>query len=197
MLYLPPAWAHEGRAVGKDCMTASVGFRAPLAGEVARAVLSRLADGSGNARTESRRYRDPRSGAVRHAGAVPQALREFAATSVQGFLAEPGALERALGEWITEPKPQVWFEGGAGRNVGRGVRLDRRTRMAYDTHHVFINGESLRASGRDAQRMHELADTRRLDAQAIRSLSSGARAMLDEWAKAGWLVEGEGGTDES
>lgn len=196
MLYLPPGWAHEGRAVGTDCMTASVGFRAPLAGEVARAVLARLADGSGDVRTESRRYRDPRSGAVRHAGAVPQAMRDFAAVSVQRLLAQPGALERALGEWITEPKPQVWFEGGDGRDVRRGVRLDQRTRMAYDAHHVYINGESLRASGRDAQRMHELADRRRLDALAVRSLSRGARAVLDEWRKAGWLVESEGGSDE-
>jgi 50S ribosomal protein L16 3-hydroxylase len=31
--------------------------------------------------------------------------------------------------------------------------LDRRTRMMFDEQHIFINGESYRASGRDAQLM--------------------------------------------
>jgi 50S ribosomal protein L16 3-hydroxylase len=30
------------------------------------------------------------------------------------------------------------------------VALDRRTRMMFDAQHIFINGESYRASGRDA-----------------------------------------------
>jgi 50S ribosomal protein L16 3-hydroxylase len=196
LLYLPPGWAHDGSAVGSDCMTASVGFRAPLAGEVARALLARAADAEGDARSEALRYRDPRSGAVRHAGAVPDAMHDFASASVQQLLGRPGALERALGEWITEPKPQVWFEGGGVLDARRGVRLDRRTRMAYDARHVFINGESLRASGRDADCMHELADSRRLPARGVRALSRGARAVLADWLEAGWLVADEGGDDE-
>jgi 50S ribosomal protein L16 3-hydroxylase len=44
MLYLPPGWAHDGVAVGGDCMTASIGFRAPQAHELAQALLARLAD---------------------------------------------------------------------------------------------------------------------------------------------------------
>jgi len=32
MLYLPPKWAHDGVAVGGDCMTYSVGFRVPQRG---------------------------------------------------------------------------------------------------------------------------------------------------------------------
>ena len=43
MLYLPPGWAHDGIAVGA-CLTASIGFRAPLAGELAADVLQRLAE---------------------------------------------------------------------------------------------------------------------------------------------------------
>jgi 50S ribosomal protein L16 3-hydroxylase len=36
MLYLPPGWGHDGVAVGGDCMTASIGFRAPRADELAQ-----------------------------------------------------------------------------------------------------------------------------------------------------------------
>ena len=96
-------------------------------------------------------------------------------------------MERTLGEWLSEPKPQVWFEGGAALVAGEGVRLDRRTRMLYDERHVFINGEAFRAAGRDAKLIRRLADDRRLGARQLASLSDGARELLDQWAEAGWL----------
>jgi 50S ribosomal protein L16 3-hydroxylase len=36
LLYLPPGWGHDGVADGGDCVTCSVGFRAPAADELAR-----------------------------------------------------------------------------------------------------------------------------------------------------------------
>ena len=39
MLYLPPRWGHDGVAVGGDCMTCSVGFRAPAAVPLAAELL--------------------------------------------------------------------------------------------------------------------------------------------------------------
>ncbi|WP_442975411.1 cupin domain-containing protein, partial [Salmonella enterica] len=38
MLYLPPGWGHDGVAEG-ECMTASIGFRAPARAELAREML--------------------------------------------------------------------------------------------------------------------------------------------------------------
>ena len=43
MLYLPPGWGHDGVAVG-ECITASIGFRAPRARELAADVAQRLAE---------------------------------------------------------------------------------------------------------------------------------------------------------
>jgi 50S ribosomal protein L16 3-hydroxylase len=107
-------------------------------------------------------------------------------------------LDRALGEWLTEPKPHVWFEArrrGVTDAAVLGVVLDRRTRMAYDQRHVFINGESLRAGGRDAHLMHGLADQRRLDAADLRRLSPAARIVLDDWLRDGWLRAATGDDD--
>ncbi len=195
LLYLPPGWAHEGVALGGECMTASVGFRAATADVLARALIARVADADPSASAASRLYRDPGQAATSHPGAVPPALQRFAGAAVRGAFAAPGALERALGEWITEPKDEVWFESGptAAEAANEGVRLDRRTRMAYDKRHLFINGESYRATGRDAQLMRQLADTRVLGAGEVRALGSAARALLGEWIAAGWLraLEGE------
>ena len=57
----------------------------------------------------------------------------------------------------------------------------------YDRNHVFINGESYRASGADARLMRQLADQRRLDARALARASAGARKLLQSWCEAGWL----------
>ncbi|MFM9500932.1 winged helix domain-containing protein, partial [Streptomyces galilaeus] len=75
---------------------------------------------------------------------------DFARRAVEAAAQAPHALERALGEALTEPKAKVWFEPGEPREPGLGASLDRRSRMLYDAAHVFLNGESFRAGGRDA-----------------------------------------------
>jgi 50S ribosomal protein L16 3-hydroxylase len=88
---------------------------------------------------------------------------------------------------LSEPKPQVWFDPGQPLVPGQGVKLDRRTRMLYDDRHVFINGESYQAGGRDARLMRLLADQRALGAPQLAKLGDGARELLAQWAQAGWL----------
>ena len=184
MLYLPPLWGHDGSAEG-ECMTCSVGFRAPGASEIAAELLPRLADDLGDAPGE-RPYRDPRQGATATPGRVPEALREFAAQALQRALSSPGAIDLALGETLTEPKPRVWFEPRAPWAEGQGVKLNAGTRMMYDERHVFINGEALRAGGRDARLMRHLADQRSLGAADCRRLGADARDLLAQWVASGW-----------
>jgi 50S ribosomal protein L16 3-hydroxylase len=61
--------------------------------------------------------------------------------------------------------------------------------MAYDARHVFINGESFVAGGRDARLMRTLADTRELGARERAALSDGAAELLGDWLGAGWAHE--------
>ena len=186
MLYLPPGWAHDGVAVGGDCMTASVGFRAPWRGELANELLVRLTDDE--APRGDRMYVDPRQAATCEPGRIPEALTAFAREAVLKAVAQPLALERALGEALTEPKPRVFFEPGEALPPGQGARLSPRTRMMYDVAHVFINGQSFRAGGRDATLMRRLADRRALSAAEVARLSEGARDLLDQWTEDGWVL---------
>jgi 50S ribosomal protein L16 3-hydroxylase len=111
----------------------------------------------------------------------------FARDAVERAQRDPQALAMLLGEVLTEPKPQVWFEpGAAAADCTGGVRLDRRTRMMYDAHFVFINGDSYRASGRDARLLRQLADERSLPAAGRGQLGAQAQALLAEWIDAGW-----------
>ena len=185
MLYLPPRWAHDGAAEG-ECMTASIGFRAAGRAELGRAVLQCLLDAAETPEGDVL-YRDPAQPATATPARVPEALQRFAGDAVERLLRAPRALDAALGEMLSEPKPGVWFDGGSALPDGAGARLDRRTRMLYDDRHVFINGESFRASGRDATLMRRLADARQLLPRERRALGDDARALLDQWAEAGWV----------
>jgi 50S ribosomal protein L16 3-hydroxylase len=185
MLYLPPRYAHDGVAQGES-QTYSIGMRSPARGELGRELLQRLSDGAADSAGEAI-YRDPRQPATAQPAAIPSQLREFAHDALAAVLKEPGALDRALGEYLTEPKPNVWFAGGASHGAIRRVRLDRRSRMMYDERHVFINGESYRASGRDAALLRALADRRCLDPTEVAGASEAARSLLRSWCDAGWV----------
>jgi 50S ribosomal protein L16 3-hydroxylase len=103
------------------------------------------------------------------------------------LLADRQSLACALGEVMTEPKPKVWFEEpDHAWSVGQ-LALDRRTRMMYDSRHVFINGESLRAGGADARLMSALADRRELTEREVERASAEAQAVLQDWFEAGWI----------
>lgn len=186
MLYLPPKYAHDGVAIG-ECMTWSIGFRAPQAGELARELLLGLADeafeGLGAAI-----YRDPQQLAVQSSAAIPVSLSGFARQVVDKALQNPRLLDSLLGEYLTEPKAQVWFESTeVVADLSAGVQLDRRSKMMYDTQHVFINGESFKVGGRDARVLRILADDRSISGSQFKTLSTDAQNALCDWASEGWL----------
>src|SRR4051794_6850712 len=81
MLYLPPKYAHDGVAVGDDCMTYSIGLRSSAVGELGADLLARVAqayaeDLEDAGAAELARYRDPSQPAVEAPAAMPAALQE-------------------------------------------------------------------------------------------------------------------------
>ena len=205
MLYLPPRYAHEGvaeAAVGHDgkpadCMTYSIGLRAPAKRELAAELLHRLAefneDDASDEGSDSKKqlYRDPGQMATATPAAIPLILTTFASDAVLQALKDPLAIACALGEYLTEVKPSVWFDEVLipwdMTDKETVLSLDPKTRMLYDEEHVFINGESHRARGADARLMQSLADRRMLSAKDVGKASSAARTLLADWYEAGWI----------
>lgn len=189
MLYLPPGYAHDGVAQG-ECMTYSIGFRIPNKAELARELLQRLAEDAED-EVGVALYRDPKQSAVDQPAQIPAQMLEFAQQALQDALRDPVAFARGLGEYMTEPKPNVWFAAQAGvvepALSDRGLRLDRRTKMMFDSYHIYINGESYRAAGRDRVAMRQLANERSLGAGQVGKLSAQAQQLVSSWALVGWL----------
>ena len=197
MLYLPPRYAHDGVAVGDDCMTYSIGLRSPSSAALGADLLARMAEAHAEAQEDGEtgppvHYRDAGQIAVDAPAAMPADLQAFARRAVEAALRDVDAIDRALGESMTEPKANIWFEPGESFNAmpQHSVALDRRTRMLYDARHIYINGESFRAGGRDATLMRRLADQRMLDARELKGASDGALSLMADWCEAGWAHAG-------
>ena len=189
MLYLPPKWAHDGVAEG-ECMTYSIGFRAPAREELGRELLLRMSD-EPDEPEDPVIYRDNKQDAVTNPGEIPAGMLDFARQALERAMAEPLALERALGEYLSDPKANVWFEPGAQNGMFESVVLDKRTRMMYDAKHIFINGESYLAAGKDAVLMRKLADNRALSRADLAKASDDALELLSVWFDDGWVRQGE------
>ena len=184
MLYLPPHYAHEGVAVG-ECMTYSIGFKAESPENLARELLTRLADMEADA--TSALYKDLRQPAAQHPAMIPLALQSFAQTAVQQALKRQSDVRCALGEFLSEPKSSVWFETQPIPHQLGAVRLDDKSKMLYDKDFVFINGESWRCRGADARALRQLADQRSLNAYQMANAPDQVRDLLLSWLQAGWL----------
>ncbi|MFZ5540519.1 MAG: JmjC domain-containing protein [Pseudomonadota bacterium] len=192
LLYLPPGVAHEGVALG-ECITCSIGFRAPAWQELVEPWFGALAERA----HVGGRYRDPQQRPTRRPGRLPPALRAAALHALGRIRPTGRDAARALLTHLSEPKPHVVFDRPA-RPLGmtrfaaaaraRGVRLDPRTRLLYDGADAAINGELFAlADRRMAAALRSLADRRALAGASLREPDSKLQRLLHEWYVAGWL----------
>ena len=187
MLYLPPHYAHDGVAVG-ECMTYSIGFRAPTYKELGVALLNFVED---NIELEGR-YADATLKYQTTPAHLPDAMVNDVYQKLQELKWDRSWVAECLGCYLTEPKPSVWFEPPRMMDFAQfkkqaakhGVFLVAGTRMLYHAPWVFINGEHLVADGDDAQFLIQLANERISD---LKQMNEGRWQLLYEWYGHGWL----------
>lgn len=99
MLYLPPALAHYGIARG-ECMTYSIGFRAPSLSELAQSLLDEIIINHNDAK----RYRDVAFSALDKPGKItPDALKPIQ-NMLEALIKDEQALANSLGKLMSEAK---------------------------------------------------------------------------------------------
>jgi 50S ribosomal protein L16 3-hydroxylase len=197
MLYLPPEVAHYGIAQ-TECLTWSVGFRAPSDQELAAGFLDYL----GERLDLAGRYGDARLEPARAPGRIPRELLAHVAKALGRVRwSRADALDFA-GRFLSEPKAHVFFAPPArslprarfaAAALRRGIALDRRARLLYAGGEFFLNGETVAAPPPCAPWLRKLADSRSLSAVA-----DAPDAFLDlahEWHARGFLRLGEGDDD--
>ncbi|WP_290702903.1 cupin domain-containing protein [Amphritea sp.] len=100
MLYIPPQVGHNGIGESDDCMTYSVGFRAPSHAEIMRS----FTDFVGEKLTSESRYTDPDLTLQDNSGEItPQAINKVRQIFTD-YLADDAKLGQWLGQYVTDPK---------------------------------------------------------------------------------------------
>ncbi len=177
LLYLPPRIAHHGVALD-DCMTFSVGFRAPSHREIVSGFLE-----DALARLDRHaRYADPDLTPADHPGRIrPDALERVRAV-IRGVCEGADAIDRWFGRSVTAPErgyrlspldPSLTPDALAGAiHEGAGLRTAPAARLAYVERAggtlLFAGGETYDLDADLAYAAPLLTDRRVLPAEALR-----------------------------
>jgi len=102
ILYIPPGIGHNGIAVDNDCMTCSVGFRAPSHNEI----LREYTDYIGENLSEALRYEDPDLIAQENTGEITAQTLEKIHLILRKYTEDKELIGNWFGRYITTPKYQ-------------------------------------------------------------------------------------------
>ena len=192
MLYLPPGVAHEGVALG-ECMTYSIGFRAPGYMQLIEPWFADYAEHA----NPSGRYADVGATVAAHPAALPRAMTRKIHSELSQHKPSQTDTERFLLRDLSEPKATTVFDAPAKplssaqfrrRVTAHGLRLDRKTRMLYSNASVGINGELSQPARNAMPTLRALADQRSLSADQAQRAPASAWAVLHAWYGVGWTV---------
>ena len=189
LLYLPPRCPHDGVALS-DCITYSIGFRAPGAQELGVRFLEFLQEHIELPGI----YADPGLRPQRRPARLADDMVRKISRVLRRIRWSDGDAARFLGCYLTEPKDHVLFArpsrplseaAFSALTARRGVRLALPTRMLFRGSALFINGEAHEVAAPAAQRLARLADRRTLPGP-MRCDRESAR-LLYQWYRAGYI----------
>jgi len=160
ILYVPPGIAHDGIALDDDCMTLSIGFRAPSRTELITGWSDHVLDGL----SEDDRYSDPMLPLQSHPGEITAEALERLQAMVLEKLADRAEFARWFGQFNSAPKypdmdwspepPLTMVEVHEAAKRGRVLR-DFASRFVFVREGeglvLFVDGETYRCTGAAAR----------------------------------------------
>lgn len=189
MLYLPPGYAHSGVAKD-DCMTYSIGFRAPSYQELTTQFLVYLQD---RAAIEGM-YRDPDISLQSHPAHISSAMLRQVGEVLDKIKWGCTDVERFIGTYLTEPKSHVFFTPTASPITHKkfvyqvrknGLQLDLKSRMLCRGKAIFLNGDEYSVEASVRRSLEKLAD--RFILPAAQNLDNEAFALCYQWYLCGYV----------
>lgn len=195
VLYLPPGIAHWGIAQS-ECLTYSIGFRAPshadVLGEWSHSIAAKLND--------QQRYTDP----VLHPGNFSSVIDGHVIDRLQGILQhyvdDRDALAEWFGAWVTEPKyPELAPEAEVLSEQNLKIHMREHTHLQHslatrvalsELSHgwvLFINGELIPVAATSIELAQRIAEEPLIAVEDLLSLceNTNNRRLLNELLKTG------------
>lgn len=175
ILYIPPGVSHNGIATSDDCITLSVGFRAPSHGEILTDFFAWQA--------EKTRDSDRFSDGDRPIAIEPDSITDWDIVQLQSILRryadDTTELRRWFGSVMTEPKyPELMPE-----NLGHSLEdwqdaladadwlcVEPASRIAVDKDHLFVDARVYPRANAQPMLEQQLLNKTAIDAQAALAL---------------------------
>lgn len=182
MLYLPPQVAHWGTAVGDDCMTYSIGFRAPKTQELAHEFLSYLQDHL----ALDGMYQDPDLALQAHPAEISPQMVSKVSDMLQNITWDNAMVGHFLGQYLTEPKAHIVFEASDSISVASFAKhlakqtlyLSLPSQMLGWQGTFYLNGERIEVPDACLTCMQSLANLRYIDCSVLDAATVQALAAL-------------------
>ena len=167
MLYLPPQIAHWGISESDDCMTYSIGFRAPKTQELQHEFLSYLQD---NLSVEGL-YADADLKLQNHPAEISDAMINKVGEMLQKITWDKNNVADFLGKYLTEPKLDAVFEPNRKLSkaeftkqlAAKTLHLDLKSQLLFSQNNFYLNGEKLNVPTAFLSELKELADKHSLN----------------------------------
>lgn len=171
MLYLPPQIAHWGISESDDCMTYSIGFRAPKTQELQHEFLNFLQD---NLNAEGL-YKDADLTLQKHAAEISDSMIAKVDEALRGIVWNKDNVADFLGKYLTEPKLDVIFEPNRKISKAEFIKqfarktlfLSLKSQMLFTNNQFYLNGEKLTVPAEIIAIMKEFADKKALKINAL------------------------------
>jgi len=155
ILYVPPGFAHDGVAAGDDCMTYSIGFRAPSRGEL----IGQWCDHLVEHLADDDRYADPDLSPQANPGEIAPGAIDRLHAMVTEALQDRAAFARWFGAHATTPKypdvdwrPDEAVDLSAGLEGAAALVRNPASRFAFvrqdaDRLDLFVDGDRFACAG--------------------------------------------------
>lgn len=189
MLYLPPRCAHDGVALD-ECITYSIGFRAPSAQDLCGRFLEFLQD-----RLDAPQlYADPQLRPTRHPARIDKQMTQGLLRLLDNVRWNRDDLLHFIGEDLSAPKAHVVYApprraltlAAFAKTAGKqDLHLAPQSILLYDHAAFYINGERWTVPARARSRLRRFADHRMLPPAAAPAAGMDA---LYAWYRAGYAV---------
>jgi len=168
MLYLPPNYAHNGVAED-DCMTYSIGFRAPTKQELVEQFLVYMQDRI----CLDGLYVDPDLKWQQHSSEISADMLHQVEKIIGQVTWGKADIADFLGSYLSEPKPDIFFDPPAkplsrsrfeAKVQKNGLRLALKSQMLCHGSSMFINGVAHTVNQESYPVLRQLANQRELRA---------------------------------
>jgi 50S ribosomal protein L16 3-hydroxylase len=198
MLYLPPKAAHWGIALPdkNDCMTYSIGFRAPKHHELATEFLGYLQDQFAQEKLFlAGIYEDTDLTLQENPAEISTQMIEKVAEILQKITWDTQIVRNFIGSYLTEPKQHVIFEPHKNISLekfstklnSKGIALDLKTQLLFKENNFYMNGEFFSADENCLSTLKQLAKDRYLSPDYLnKNANPFLQELLFAWYLAGY-----------